>query len=405
MFTTPLAFVLANSPTENIPLAMLLVFGSAKLLGEVFERLSLPGMVGEILAGIIIGPSLLQWLKPTEVLSALAELGVLFLLFRVGMEVKSSELMRVGPTAIRVALLGVIVPFPLGWAIMSYWGEPRIESIFVGAAMVATSVGITAQVLASKGLLDHGASKIILAAAVIDDVLGLIVLAIVSSVAKGSINVAELALTSVAAAGFTVIGAKWGTPTMTRLIPKLEKWLKGGEVQFNVAIIVLFGLSLLAMRAGVAAIIGAFLAGMSLSESLDHRVRDLSGGVSELLTPFFLVEIGMHLDISVFASTEMLVLSGVVLAVAIFSKIIGGGIGALTMGWRNALRVGAGMTPRGEVGMIVAQIGIGLGVVSPQAYAIVVFMSVATTIIAPPLLSLTFRNAKSSQKEMELAAR
>jgi Kef-type K+ transport system membrane component KefB len=291
-----------------------------------------------------------------------------------------------------VALLGVAIPFPLGWAVMSYFGKPRIEAIFMGAALVATSVGITAQVLASKGLLNHAASKIILAAAVIDDVLGLIVLAIVSSVAKGSINVTELVLTSAAAVLFTILAAKWGTRAMTRAIPALGQWLKSGETQFNLAMVALFGLSILAEYVGVAAIIGAFLAGMSLSDSLDHRVHQLSRGVSELLTPFFLAGIGLHLDISAFANPETLALSAVILAIAIASKMIGGGLGALSMGWRNALRIGAGMTPRGEVGMVVAQIGIGLGVVSQPVYAAVVFMSVATTMIAPALLNLTFRS-------------
>src|SRR3954464_5037575 len=129
--------LLAGAPgTENIPLAMLAVFGTAKLLAEVLERVKLPGIVGEILAGILIGPSVLAWVAPNATLSALADLGVMFLLFRVGLEVKSSELMRVGPTALVVATLGVIVPFVCGWGILALWGAPPIEAIFVGAAMV-----------------------------------------------------------------------------------------------------------------------------------------------------------------------------------------------------------------------------------------------------------------------------
>ena len=164
-------------PAAQIPLSMLVVFASAKLLAEIFERLGQPGIVGEILAGVLIGPQVLGWLAPSEVLQHLSDLGVMFLLFRVGLEVKASELMKVGGTALLVAVAGVIVPFFAGWGICALWGEPRLESIFTGAAMVATSVGITAQVLAARGLLDMRASRIILAAAVIDDVLGLIVLA------------------------------------------------------------------------------------------------------------------------------------------------------------------------------------------------------------------------------------
>jgi Kef-type K+ transport system membrane component KefB len=397
MFIPQFAFLSTVSPAENIPLAMFLVFGAAKILAELFERLKQPAIVGEILAGIIIGPGVLNWIQPTDVLKALADLGVMFLLFRVGLEIKSSELLHVGRTALAVATLGVVIPLPLGWVIMSYWGEPRIESIFVGAAMVATSVGITAQVLASKGLLNHTASKIILAAAVIDDVLGLIVLAIVSSLAKGSINIPELLLTSLAAIAFTVLAATWGTRAMTQFIPRLERRLRAGEVQFNLAMVVLFGLALLAMYAGVAAIIGAFLAGMALSDSLDQRVHDLALGVSELLTPFFLADIGLHFDVSAFANAETLILSGLITSAAIVSKMAGCGLGALSMGWRNALRIGVGMAPRGEVGMVVAQIGMGLGVIPARTYAVVVFMAVATTMIAPALLNLTFRGVTPSE--------
>jgi Kef-type K+ transport system membrane component KefB len=280
---------------------------------------------------------------------------------------------------------------------MALWGEPAGESIFVGAAMVATSVGITAQVLASKGLLDHAASKIILAAAVIDDVLGLIVLAAVSSLVRQSVNIPELLLTAAAAIGFTVVVAKWGRQAMGRMVPRLERRLRAGEVQFNVAMVVLFGLALLATYAGVAAIIGAFLAGMALSDTLDQRVHDLSHGVSELLIPFFLVGIGLHLDVSVFSQGETLALSGIILAAAIVSKLVGCGLGALGMGWANALRVGVGMAPRGEVGMVVAQIGLSFGVIAPRIYAVVVFMAVATTIVAPPLLSLSFRGVPPSK--------
>jgi Kef-type K+ transport system membrane component KefB len=289
--------------------------------------------------------------------------------------------------------LGVIVPFALGWAILALWGASRTEAIFVGAAMVATSVGITAQVLASKGLLHHTASQTILAAAVIDDVLGLLVLAVVSSLAQGKVNMLELAGTGAAAVAFTVVIARWGTGAMVRMMPRVEARLRAGNVQFNIAMILLFGLALLATYAGVAAIIGAFLAGMALSESLDQRVYHLVDGVSELLLPFFLVGIGLHLNLSPFAQASTLMLAAVIIVAAVLSKLIGCGLGALPMGFLNAVRVGCGMAPRGEVGMVVAQIGLGLGVIAPSIYGVVVFMAVATTLVAPPLINASFRNA------------
>ena len=365
-----------------------------KLFAEIFERFGQPGIVGEILAGAIVGPSMLGWIQPNEMLTALSELGVMFLLFRVGLEVKSSDLMRVGGTAFIVALLGVLVPMAMGWSIMRAWGYPQVESVFVGAAMVATSVGITAQVLAAKGLLHLHTAKIILGAAVIDDILGLLVLAIVSSSARGRVNIAEISATAVLAIAFTIIVAKWGTRAMTRLVPHAER-LKVGEAQFNIALVLLFALSVLAIYVGVAAIIGAFLAGMALAESVSPRVHDLAHGISELLVPFFLAGIGLHLDVSAFGDRSLLILALVILAAAVVSKLAGCGLGAIRLGTKDMLRIGVGMVPRGEVGMVVAQLGLTMHVIEKPVYAVVVFMAVATTIIAPALLNLAYAGEKA----------
>jgi Kef-type K+ transport system membrane component KefB len=399
----PLALLAATGPEAvKIPLSMLVVFASAKVLAEIFERLRQPAIVGEILAGILIGPSVLGWMEPTDFLMALADLGVMFLLFRVGLEVKASELMKVGGTAVVVAILGVVVPFFLGWGILLYWGEPQIEAIFMGAAMVATSIGITAQVLAAKGLLQARASRIILGAAVVDDVLGLIILALVSSMARGKVNLLELGLTAVVAVAFTLIVAKWGTRTMEKVVPRMGKKLRVGEAQFALAMVLLFALSLLAVYAGVAAIIGAFLAGMALAESVGPRVHDLAHGVTELLVPFFLAGIGLHFNLAVFGQTSTIVLALVILVAAVLSKFLGCGAGALRLGSGDATRIGVGMIPRGEVGMVVAQIGLSLGAISPHVYGVVVFMSVATTMIAPPLLNITYKSLMRPQAEEEV---
>lgn len=385
-----------SSGALNLPLAMLLVFGSAKLMDELFQRLNQPGIVGQILAGILIGPSVLRWMAPNEFLTALAELGVMFLLFSVGLEIQAPELTRVGRTAVVVAVLGVVVPFVAGWAILRTWGAPQIESIFVGAALVATSVGITAQVLATKGLLQERASRIILGAAVVDDILGLLILGVVSSLARGMLNLLELAITAALAISFALVAVKWGAKAVGSLVPRVQQKLRGGEAQFTLAVVVMFGLAVLAIYAGVAAIIGAFFAGLVLSGNVERRVHDLTQGVTELLVPFFMVGIGLHLDLSAFASRQTILLSLVVVAAAVASKFLGCGLGALSLGWVDAARVGVGMVPRGEVGMVVAQIGLSLGVIPPHVYGVVVLMSVATTLVAPPLLSLTFRNLRGA---------
>lgn len=370
---------------------MLLVFGSAKLFGELCERISVPSLVGEILAGAIIGPGVLGWVAPNETLSALSDLGVMFLLFNVGLEVKAAELMRVGGTAFIVATAGVIVPFLAGWGILLAWGAPNAEAIFVGAAMVATSVGITASVLSARGLLHEIASKIILTAAVIDDVLGLIVLAAVSAIARGHLSVLDLTLTASLAAVFTFVMGKWGTTVANRFLPHFKSRARAEEAEFHIALVLLFALALLAQYTGVAAIVGAFLAGLALSDTVDARVRDLTRGVSELLVPFFLVGVGLHFDVRVFQSASTLVLALVILAVAVVTKLIGCGLGAIGLGWDNVLKVGLGMVPRGEVGMVVAQMGLGMAVITTEVYTVVVFMVVATTVVTPLLLKIAFR--------------
>ncbi len=381
----------------SLPVSMLLVFGTAKVLAEIFERLHQPGIVGEILAGVLIGPSVLGWIGPNENMSFLAELGVMFLLYRVGLEVKVRELKNVGWTGTLVGVLGVVVPFVAGWGLLRLWGKPQMESLFVGAALTATSVGITAQVLAAKGLLNRTASKIILTAAVIDDVLALLVLGVVSSMADGSVNVLELALTTAFAVGFIVLVAGWGSHAAQRVIPLLRERLRIGESQFALAMILLFGLAALSERAGVAPIIGAFLAGMAMGEALPHRVHDLTRGVTELLVPFFLAGIGLRFSLQAFSSRSTLALAVLVMLTAIFAKVVGCGLGALKHGRPVALRVGFGMIPRGEFCMVVAQVGLGLKAIPADTYGIVVFMAVGATLLTPPLLRFAFRSAPPTE--------
>ena len=389
LFACP-AVLLSPEPALNVPLVMLIVFVTAKLLAECFEWLGQPGIVGEILAGVLIGPSLLNWVTPGSFLTHLSEVGVMFLLFRVGLEVKSTEMLRAGGTGFVVAACGVVVPFFMGWGILSLWGHSRIESIFVGASMVATSVGITAQVLAARGLLSLKASQVILAAAVIDDVLGLLVLALVSSMARGQVNVLEIVLTVSLASAFVILVAVWGAKAMRVVRPHVEEKLKVAEAEFALAIFLMLGFSVLAVYAGVAAIVGAFLAGMAMGETAGERVRTLVHGGSELLVPFFLVGIGLRIDLSVLRNPATVALALIILVAACVSKFIGCGIGALGMGPKNAIRIGVGMVPRGEVGMIVAQLGLAIGAMSTEVYGVVVFMAVATTLLAPPLIKIFF---------------
>lgn len=370
------------------------IFVVAKLAAELFERLRQPAVVGEILAGILIGPSVLALVSPNDVTNALSEIGVILLLFSVGLEVKPSAIFKVGPIALLVAVAGVVLPFLAGWGLMAWWGTPTVENVFIGAAMVATSVGITARVLAAKGLLQTKVSQIILAAAVIDDILGLMVLSIVSSLAGGGVRVGEIATTAGLSIGFTIFMLLVGAPIATRALPAARR-LHIGNPKFIVALATCLGLSWLATRLNVAPIIGAFLAGMALSEAgEDEDLHHEVGAVMEFLVPFFLVGIGMQLDLAVFRDPDVVLLAVVVTIIAVLTKFVGCGLAAFSLGARRASQVGMGMVPRGEVGIIVAQIGLSLGVLSGAIYGVIVFMAVATTLIAPPLLALLFAGEK-----------
>ena len=288
-------------------LELFVMLGGAKLLAEIFAWLRQPTVVGEILAGVLIGPQVLHLVAPSETSHVLAELGVIFLLFNVGLETKPSSIFKVGRMALLVAVLGVVVPMACGYLLMMAWDGNKIEALFIGTAMVATSVGITARVLADMGLLDSTAARIILGAAVIDDILGLLVLAAVASAAKGSVNIAEIATTALLALGFVAAITFLGAPALTRAAPHFRR-LRAGNESFVIAILLCFGLALAGTYIGVAAIIGAFLAGMALAEAVEgnHDVHQQVRGATEFLVPFFLVNIGMQLDLSVFTNRQSL---------------------------------------------------------------------------------------------------
>src|SRR5687767_13451440 len=398
-----MSYFLAAATDHNtrVLLTLFIMLVAAKLMAELFERLRQPAVAGEILAGVIIGPSLLGWAVTSEITSILAEIGVIFLLFNVGLETKPAAIFKVGRRAAIVALLGVGTPFLGGWLLMKVWGGTSVEALFVGTAMVATSVGITARALSGMGLLDAPTARIILGAAVIDDILGLLVLAMVSSAAAGSVNYLEIATTAGLAIGFTAFVALVGAPVVTRVAPKVEQ-LRSGQGTFIFGLVLCLGLSVAASFIGVAAIIGAFLAGMTLAEVAENtpKMHRQMSGVTEFLVPFFLVNIGMKLSLEVFRSSSIILLCVLITLVAIATKLLGCGLGALNLGTRRAAQVGMGMVPRGEVGIIVAQIGLSLAVIGPEIYGVVLFMAVATTVIAPPFLKLLYANEAAAREEI-----
>ncbi len=392
----------SNLNGADFLLSLLIILVVAKLFAEIFERLGQPAVVGEILAGIIIGPSVLALVKPTDIISTFAEIGVIFLLFTVGLETKPQAILKVGGRAFVVAILGVILPFIAGYLIALYWDGNQIEAMFVGAALVATSVGITARVLGNLGLLDAPTAKIILGAAVIDDILGLLILSIVSGLSKGSVDYFELTKTAGLSIIFTIIVATIGSKFVTKIAPYFGK-LRIGEPYFIAGLILCLSLSFAATYIGVAAIIGAFLAGMALAEATEHNrsMHKQTSGVMEFFVPVFLANIGMSLDLQIFRDLNVIWLAVIVTILAIVTKFIGCAVASVGIGWRRSIQIGVGMVPRGEVGIVVAQIGLSLGVISGSFFAAVLFMAIATTLVAPPFIKLAFANEDAARGKID----
>ncbi|MFQ5926804.1 MAG: cation:proton antiporter [Terriglobia bacterium] len=378
----------------GILLQIFVMFAAAKTLGLLAERVRIPGVIAEILAGILIGQEVLKWVAVEDWTMALATLGAIILLFDVGLSQKLTTLMRVGKIALPVAVLGVVLPFFLGFGLLQLTAYSQTysqtEAIFLGAAMVATSVGITARVLQDLGALRTVAATIILGAAVIDDILGMIVLAIVHSLSEGGIDYVKIGSVTALAVGFTVFIVLVGRRVVRRLAPRVARFAASNPY-FALALVICLGLSVAAERIGMAAIIGAFLAGLVFSEEeMGPMLKEKMHSVYEFLVPFFFVTMGMQMKLSVFAQSEILVLAALATLLAILGKLVGCGLGAQRLGWRGAVQVGVGMVPRGEVGIIIASIGLGLGTVSDSLYAVVIVMTLVTTLLAPPVLKILF---------------
>jgi len=379
--------VAAATEVADTLLVLFLALLAAKLGDEVFKRIGQPGIVGEILAGVLVGPSVLGLVEADEVLEVFAELGVVFLLFWVGLETKLSDLRDVGRLALLVGVLGVALPLLGGLGIGIVRGDETATVVFIGAALVATSVGITSAVMIDLGVLDRRASRTVLGAAVVDDVLALLLLSIAAGLAaEGEVDVVGVAVTLALAIAFLSFFALGGTRLLQRR-PRLLHAPRFSESPLLPAVILCLGLAAFAAQIGLAAIIGAFLAGMVVAETRDqHPIEDEVAPLYAFFPPFFFVFIGTEVDLGALASAGALALLALVTAVAIVTKFIGAYIGARGLGRGDAAFVAVAMVPRGEVGIIVASIGAMTGVVGERLFAVIVGMSILTTLIVPPLL-------------------
>jgi Kef-type K+ transport system membrane component KefB len=384
----------ASTGVADVLAQLFAVLVAAKAGDELFKRMGQPTIVGEILAGVLIGPSVLGLVEPGEVLEVFAELGVVFLLFWVGLETRLSELREVGRAAALVGVLGVVLPFAGGLGLGLGLGESTATSVFLGAALVATSVGITSAALIELGALGTPAGRTILGAAVIDDVLAMTILAVAVGIGEdGGVDAAGVLAVVAMAVAFVSFFAIGGTRVMQRR-PQLLHAPRFSESPLLPAVILCLGLAAFAAQIGLAALIGAFLAGLIVAETKEqHPIEDEVAPLYSFFPPFFFVFIGLELDLGAVADGGALALLAGTTALAVATKFAGAWLGARSLGGRDAVTVGVGMVPRGEVGIIVAGIGSTAGVVDAELFAVIVGMSILTTLLVPPVLRVSVRPA------------
>ena len=384
--------------TAEILFQLFAILLAAKLGEELFERFGQPGIVGEILGGVAVGPALLGIYEVGPETRLFAEIGVVVLLFRVGLETRLHELLGVGRPAMIVATLGVALPVAGGFALAELVEGELEVAVFLAAALTATSVGITSRVLADLGALRTTSGRVILGAAVIDDVLAMLILAVASGVALGEVSAGRIVTLLGLAIAFIVIVLVVGTRILRRR-RSLLMTPQFARTPFLPGMIIMLGLASLAAVIGLAAIIGAFLAGMVVGESAEKpALEEEVAPLAAFFTPFFFGSIGAQVDLVGLASPEALLLLGAISLVAVLAKFGGAFLGALPLGRDRALLIGWGMVPRGEVGIVVAGLGLSLGAIDAPLYSVVVGMAVITTLIVPPLLPVLVRRAEGEER-------
>jgi len=385
---------------------MLLV---AKVGGYLAQRLGQPAVLGELVGGVVVGRSALGLVNPEyETIHLLSELGVVILLFAIGLETDIGQLLRVGATSLTVAVVGVALPFALGFGACLFLGLSTLVSIMAAATLTATSVGITARVLSDLGRLRDPEGQIILGAAVIDDVLGLMILTVVAQLTEGK----EVSLLAVVKSTASALGFLLATILVgKRVVPILFRW--AGRIELpgtatTMALIAAFGLAWLAEQCGSALIIGAFAAGMLVvSAPQSHAIERGITEIGHFFVPLFFVAVGTSVDLSALdpfqpASRFALATGGVLTLVGVIGKLIAGYAPFWFRG--NKTVIGVGMVPRGEVGLIFAQTGLASGVFDAGLFGGVTLMVMVTTLLAPPCLKLLLGPAPARLPDEELEA-
>jgi len=376
-------------------LSLALILMAAKIGGELTQRIGQPPVIGELIGGMLIGTHVLGWVREMEPLHLLAEIGAIFLLFEVGLETDLEEFLQVGLSAFLVAVVGVIAPFFGGYLVAMALGLKGLLPVFIGATLTATSVGITARVLTDMGRLQALEARIILGAAVIDDVLGLLVLSIISGLATdgGSLSLAGVARTAFVALIFLAAAVMLGVRLAPKLLRIMGQMQSRGILNISAFIFCLI-LAYLAKWIGLAPIIGAFAAGMVLAKTDDRiHIQEKIQASGDITIPIFFVMLGVSLDpgrLNPFLpeNRAVLLLEISLILVAVIAKLAAGL--AVLEKKINRLAIGVGMIPRGEVGLIFASTGLAKGIIDDTIYAVVLLVVVMTTFVTPPLLKILF---------------
>jgi Kef-type K+ transport system membrane component KefB len=397
--TLPPALVAAAAPNEGgthvgaVLVALVAVFVATKLLGEVAQRIKQPAVLGELLAGVLLGGSVLGVLDPADpVIATMAQIGVLVLLFEIGLETELAALVRVGSEATTVAIAGVVMPFGLGYVAAHALGLNSVASLVCGAALCATSVGISARVLSELGWLETTEGKVVLGAAVIDDIIGLIILAVVAALVAGtSLTIGSVGRIAGVAVAFVAVAVVVGSVLVGPVFRVVERIRATGAIG-------LFGLSFafllawLAERSGSAMIVGAFAAGLVLYR-LPQRaaIEKATTTIGHFFVPIFFAAVGAAVDLRALADRQALLVGTSLIVCGIVGKLAAGFAPWWFRG--NKLLVGVAMIPRGEVGLIFAQMGLAAGAISAGEYGALMLMVLTTTFVTPPALARLSRSA------------
>jgi Kef-type K+ transport system membrane component KefB len=376
------------------------LIAAARLGGAIAKRVGQPTVLGELLAGIIIGPSLLGLADPNDpFVHVLAELGVVILLFQIGLHTDLTSLLRVGAAAGTVGAVGVVLPFAMGYGAAHLLGLATIPALVCGAALTATSIGISARILGDLKMLETIEGKTVLGAAVLDDVVGLVILAVVATMAGGGIVTgSSIAMTVGSAVGFLIVAIALGNLAVPRLFHLIDRLPVRGT---TAALALAFALALAALAdlVGSAMIIGAFAAGLILHQTPQReRIEDATTTLGHFFVPVFFASVGAAVELSAMLHPTALLLGGILLAIGIAGKFVAG-YAPYWVPMRNAI-VGAAMVPRGEVGLIFARMGLATGALTPELFGGLMIMVIGTTVVTPPWLAWLAGSSTAEFKEM-----